>query len=687
MRTVTKTIITTVLLSTLLAMAGTVEARLKYYRYNDNIPMVEMSLNMMVAMGVLEPIPSRLVHDGNPYHRMVNASYGPYSRSSYSTYPDRFRRYSNYRYNDYLDGPNDPYDSYYGGYSDRYYGSRYGYSPDYQRYRTWGNQWDSPWADRWGNQWEGPWGNTWGSPWDYQQGSPWSSSWGSPWGNQWNNPWNTGRGNQWGNQWNNPWNTGWGNQWGNQWNSPWNTGWGGPWVNQWNNPWMNPWSSQSGYSGAWPYTQGYSSLPLSPGINAGDDWSRNNSYQSDDASRQNPGKDGYKAEKTSWSAYPPSVSYKRSGHRNVKYRPYRKLNGLWIGDNGSMLGIRGNRFLWYDDDNQYAKGRLVKSPTMMKARVEGSTTVVRYHYQLHGNELVIMSNDGKMHTFNRMPLVELPTASAGPHAAYTGYKPESTNSHVAYANFGSGHKLNKRSLNSPDNSDRVSQAADANRRAHSLAAREYYSYERSSARSLQRPYAVNKPRGDIPSVSRPADPDSDFNTGEAFISNAGQKQLQRTPLVSAGASSAEPAATIPLHKQHQPAAGRAKSDNGADSAAQTVEDISVESSTLRDYAGLDMNDPNTYLYSYLRNNDNKRTSASAPTDRDNSDGPAGSTLAAKSDPSNIWKPNNSYPDRRGYIEDSQSNNPAQDTGRDRSELTANSAMTRFSWPEGGGPWD
>ena len=65
------------MLSILLAKANTVEARLKYYRYNDNIPMVEMSLNMMVAMGVLEQIPSRLVHDGNPYNRMVTAKYSP----------------------------------------------------------------------------------------------------------------------------------------------------------------------------------------------------------------------------------------------------------------------------------------------------------------------------------------------------------------------------------------------------------------------------------------------------------------------------------------------------------------------------------------------------------------------------------------------------------------------------------
>jgi hypothetical protein len=688
MRTVIKTIITTVLLSTLLAMAGTVEARLKYYRYNDNIPMVEMSLNMMVAMGVLEPIPSRLVHDGNPYHRMVNASYGPYSRSGYTTYPERSRRYSNNRYNDYLDGPIDPYDSYYGGYNDRYYGSRYGYSPDYPRYRTWGSQWDSPWADRLSNQWDGPWGNTL-SPWDYQQGNPWNSTWGSPWGNQWSNPWDSGWGNQWGNQWNNPWNSGWGNQWGNQWNNPWNSGWGNQWGNQWSNPWMNPWSSQPGYSGAWPYTPGYSNLPLSPGINLGDDGSKNNSYQSDDASRQNPGKDGYKAEKTSWSGYPSRPSYQRSSYHGGNQRPYRKLNGLWIGDNGAMLGIRGHRFLWYDDNNRYSKGQLVRSPTMMKARLEGSTAIVRYHYQLHGNELVIMSSDGKMHTFNRMPLVELPAASAGPHAAYTSYKPVSNNTHVSYANFGSGHKANKRSLNSRNNSDRAGRATDTNRHTHSMAPRDYYSDERSTAQSPHAPYAGNGSRDYSPSASRPADSDSDFYASEAFINDAGHKQQQITPLESTAASSAAPASTIPLYKQYQPAAGRAKPGNGADSAGQTVEDISVESSTWTDYAGLDMNDPNTYLYSYLRDNDNKRTSSSASTDPDNSDGSVtvSSTGAEKSDRSNIWKPNNSYPDSRGYIDNSQSNHSAQNTERSRSELTANSAMTRFAWPDGGSPWD
>ncbi len=682
MRTVIKTIITTVLFSTLLATAGTVEARLKYYRYNDNIPMVEMSLNMMVAMGVLEPIPSRLVHDGNPYHRMLNASYGPYSRSSYSTYPDRFRRYSDYRYNDYLDGPIDPYDnyydSYYGRYNDRYYGSRYGYSSDYPRYRSWGSQWDSPWVDRWGNQWDGPWGNTWGSNW----GNPWSSGWGNPWDYQQTSPWNS----TWGNQWNNPWNSGWGNPWANQWNSPWNSGWGNPWGSTWINPWMNPWSSQPGYSGAWPYNPGYSNLPLLPGVNLGDEWPKNNSYQPDDASQQNTGKEGYKAEETSWSAYPSRARYKHSRHRSLNNKPHRKLNGLWIGDNGAMLGIRGNRFLWTDDNNQYAKGHLVKSPTMMKARIEGSATVVRYHYQLHGNELVIMSSDGKMHTFNRMPLVELPVASVRPHAVYTSYKPESNKPGVSYANFGSGHGANNRSLNSRYDSDRLGRAAGAGRRALPLPGREYYTNERSSARSMPLPSAVYGSRDDSPSSSSPIDPDSDSYTGDAVTQDAGHKQQQVTPLESADASSTAHASTIPLYRQYQPAAGRAKPVNGADSAGQTVEDISVESSTWTEYAGLDMNDPNTYLYSYLKDSDINRTSTSA-SEQDNDSESVNSSVAMKSDSSNIWKPNDSYPDRRGYIENSQSNDMAQNSGWTRPELTANNSTTRFTWPVDGVPWD
>ena len=67
----------------LLVVTTNVEARLKYYRYSHNIPMVEMSLNMMDAMGVLDQIPRELVNDGNPYNRLATAGYNPYTRSPY----------------------------------------------------------------------------------------------------------------------------------------------------------------------------------------------------------------------------------------------------------------------------------------------------------------------------------------------------------------------------------------------------------------------------------------------------------------------------------------------------------------------------------------------------------------------------------------------------------------------------
>ena len=460
---------------------------------------------------------------------------------------------------------------------------------------------------------------------------------------------------------------------------------------------MNPWSSQLGYPGSWPYTQGYSTLPLSPDATLGDDWSKNNSYQSDDSLQLNRNKEsyrnkgGYKAEKTSWSAYPSREIYKPSSYRSSNKRTYRKLNGLWIGDNGAMLGIRGNRFLWYDDNNQYTTGQLAKTPTMMKARIEGSTTAVRYHYRLHGNELVILSSDGKMHTFNRMPLVELPAVSARPHATYSSYHPESDYAHVSYSNFGSGHKAINRSLNSRNNPGRAGPDTDMHGPAHSLFPREYYSYERPSARSPHLPYAGNRSTDNFPSASRPADSGSDFHMTEAFNNDVGpehhQHQQQVSPLESTGASTTAPASTIPLYKQYHPAAGRAEPDKGADSAALPAEDVRVESSTWTNYAGLDMNDPNTYLYSYLRDNDNRRKSGSSSTEPDNSDSSVSSTAAIESDRSNIWKPNDTYPDHRGYTGNPQSKDSTQNTGWAQSEMTADSGMTRFAWPDGGRPWE
>lgn len=456
---------------------------------------------------------------------------------------------------------------------------------------------------------------------------------------------------------------------------------------------MNPWSSTSAYPGGMPYTSGYSSSPMSPDAILGNDSLNNNSYQSDDSSRQYLNKDGYqkkegyKPEKTSWSAYPSRARYQRSAYRGDNKRPYRKLNGLWIGENGEMLGIRGNRFLWYDDDNQYAKGELASSPTMMKARVEGASTVVRYHYRLQANELVIMSRDGKSHTFNRMPLIQLPNVSAKPRTAYSNYKPASDHAHVSYSSYGSGLKSDKGSLYSRKQFERTSPSHDKNRRSRSVAQRGYYPVERSATRSPRVPYARHGARKVLPSVARFADPVRQLPTGNASINDTGydgDKRQQLTSKSPADIRSSLPTTTIPMFQQYLPAAGKPISSSEVDSDALPAEVMNEHSSIWNSStAGLDMSDPNTYLYSYLKDNDNMPGSASSRSgDSSAQVNPASagqgdsdrSTGAAKRLGSNIWKPNHSFPDRRQI--------PAQA----ESALTANSELRQFAWPKTGS-WD
>ena len=445
---------------------------------------------------------------------------------------------------------------------------------------------------------------------------------------------------------------------------------------------MNPWSSTTGYQGGLPYMPGYSTLPLSPDELLGDDGSKNNAYQSDDTSRQYRNKEGYKAEKTAWSGHPSGVSYRRSGYRSGNKRPNRKLNGLWIGDNGEMLGIRGNRFLWYDDDNQYTKGQLARSPTLMKARIDGANTVARYHYKLQGNELVIISRNGKMRTFNRMPLIQPQNASAKSHAAYSSYKPESDNAHVFYSKYGTGQQFEK-TINPRHQSDQPTSSYGTNRRSDSVAPYKYYSSNRSGRSNPRDSRAVNSFRGDIASTSASTDnnspltryaPEKTFDSA-AVISKAAYTKDAASMHQPKTSDTADQADTIPLYKQYQPAAGKLDAVSGTDSVVTTAVDTDLESTTWNSFpAGSDMDDPNTYLYSYLKDNDNMHGSVSSHS-RDNStqmnpasadqDQDYSSAAAVESEHSNIWKPNSLFPARRS------------NTGRwSLSDLAANSEMRK-----------
>ena len=180
------------------------------------------------------------------------------------------------------------------------------------------------------------------------------------------------------------------------------------------------------------------------------------------------------------------------------------------------------------------------------------------------------------------------------------------------------------------------------------------------------PYMGNGLKENIASASAPADSGSNSYTSEASIDDSGSAALT---------------STIPLYKQYQPAAGRPKSSSGDDSVVVPAKDLNVDSSIWNSStAGLDMDDPNTYLYSYLKDSGNMHSSIAAHSgensnqmnsttaDQDNGDA---SVVAVKSSGSNIWKPNQLFPRQR------------QNMARAESALTANSEMGRFTWPDNG----
>ncbi len=580
MRTVIKTIITTVLLSTLLAPLSNVEARLKYYRYNNNIPMVEMSLNMMVAMGVLEPIPSRLVHDGNPYNRLVRARSGRYSRSpyTYAGYSSRSRYYD-----DYWDEPASPYR--------RYSRSRYDYLSDpWDRYRG-----------------------------DYRY-SPKYSSWYGPWADRWSSPWYSG--------WDSPWDTAGYDRWKNPWSNPWYGGGMSPWGSAWSSQWMNPWYSPYGYLGGLPFTQGYTGLPILPDSLLGDDTSRIKPYPSDEPSQQIEKKNGFKAQETSWSTRPSRAGYSRNNHRTGNNRNYQQLNGLWIDDNGEILGIRGNRFLWYDN-NRYAKGQLIKSPTMMEARIRETKTVIRFHYKQHNNEMVIVSRDGKTRTFNRMPLILSHNSSAKPRAANSSYSPNADNLHVRHSRYQT--RTVKPQLKTRPGS---SKPAMTPRSDKTTFAPRMTGYNRSSTIKL---------------------------TPVSYRQNREPVGLAKTS-VSTAVGGTEGAASRGMSPDSGPVANNVAPEHNKSATVTDKEQVPASAYP----EGTDLNDPNTYLYSYL--NDAEGGDASGSEDAENGD------AVARNKRSNIWKPNELFPHRRRVSISA------------RPEQSAKTGAAKLGWSESG-PWN
>ena len=756
MTTVIKTIITTVLVSVLLATASDAEARLKYYRYNANIPMVEMTLNMMVAMGVLEQIPGRLVHDGNPYNRYVSAQYDRHSRSPYARVSTGY--YDGPGYDGYRDWDISPYRS--------YYDSRYDYGGPYE---SWDSAWNNPWDGYWGGRYSynspygynnpyrsfnspygynnpySSWDSPWGGPWSNTGFSTWGSpTWGSPtWGNPtWGNPWNSVYGSQWG--------APWGSQWGNQLNSPWGGNGYSPWTSSWNNPWISPWSSTvmnpfaSPYGGIWNgsgvpgssipgYTApgysvpgysvpGNSTMPMSPGYSQGYTPGNTSTHGNGGHGASSTVDDGgsvnthIRTDKTNDHSYTfrksaasvPSNRHDRPHRRahdrndNRQEWPSRqsRLDGLWIGDSGEMLGIRGNSFLFYDGNKRYADGRLSKTPTMLKATVSGSNRVFNMQYRLVGNELFTVSRNGKMRAFSRTPLMQSHNEGRL-HATPSSYRTESARSMPSMTILDPDSPIVPAPSASHRSAPDASATADTDR--YSDAAFHSYSGEKSpmwgpGASSASATAAIDRSEtavsidndrsrviADVPStvpavsVFTETGHENDVSNNRASPSTAFDDHAGywvSGPYVQtfdAGNAIWKPLVADMNRQNTVQSKGKeriyAPYIPGAVNYALADTDTEarrVNTPAGRSWGGnsttADSQDPYTYLFSYVKDQGGSMSAAAPNT------GGSG----------NIWKPNDAFPDTRAYRRVARDYDTTHTT-RVESGPAVDSAVRRFAW--------
>jgi len=83
------------------------------------------------------------------------------------------------------------------------------------------------------------------------------------------------------------------------------------------------------------------------------------------------------------------------------------LNGLWVAQDGEMLGISGEKFLWADTNERYLSGRLKIENEYLLASVEGSDRLMRFKYKIAGDHLLTMQPNGTIREFIRTTPGEL----------------------------------------------------------------------------------------------------------------------------------------------------------------------------------------------------------------------------------------------------------------------------------------
>ncbi len=81
------------------------------------------------------------------------------------------------------------------------------------------------------------------------------------------------------------------------------------------------------------------------------------------------------------------------------------LSGLWIGEDGEMLGIKNDQFLWTDGQDKHMTGLMNISDDHVEANIDGSDRQISYDYRVQGNELLTKDSSGVLRRFRRYQAV------------------------------------------------------------------------------------------------------------------------------------------------------------------------------------------------------------------------------------------------------------------------------------------
>ena len=77
------------------------------------------------------------------------------------------------------------------------------------------------------------------------------------------------------------------------------------------------------------------------------------------------------------------------------------LNGLWVGPEGEMLGVKNDQFLWTDGRDQHMSGLMNVTEDHVVANIDGSNRQISYDYKVQGNELLTKDAGGVIRNYRR----------------------------------------------------------------------------------------------------------------------------------------------------------------------------------------------------------------------------------------------------------------------------------------------